>query len=307
MQQFSWAAPDYLEDQLSQEERMIQDTARACAETELQPRVAEAFAQAHTDTAIFSELGRQGLLGITVPEAFGGAGANYVSYGLVARVVEHVDAGYRLLMSERSSLGMYPIHAFGSEVQMARYFPGLACGELIGYFGLTEPKADSDPAGMKTRARRVNGGYVLTGAKTWSSNAPISDVFIVWPPSKVDGGKIRGFMLKKGAKGLEAPKISGKLSLRVSIAGMFMTDEVLVPDNALVPGVEGRRGLFRCLNRARCSVRWDALGTTEFCYPAARQYGRDRKQFYRWRAPRFTRRSSRTWQRTSPWIWRWVA
>jgi len=204
-----------------------------------------------------------------------------VSYGLVTREVERVDSGYRSMMSVQSSLVMYPIHAFGSEEQKAKYLPGLTSGELIGCFGLTEPDAGSDPAGMKTRARKVDGGYVLTGAKTWISNAPIADVFIVWATSEVHGGKIRGFILEKGIKGLDAPKISGKLSLRASITGMIMMDEVFVPDDALLPGVEGIRGPFSCLNCARYGISWGALGAAEFCYAAACQYGLDRKQFER--------------------------
>lgn len=280
----SWqvrADPFDLEGQLTEEERMIRDAARAYAQNELQPRVTEAFAQEQTDTAIFAEMGRQGLLGITIPETFGGSGANYVSYGLVAREIERVDSGYRSMMSVQSSLVMYPIHAFGSDVQKARYLPGLVSGELIGCFGLTEPDAGSDPAGMKTRARKVDGGYVLTGAKTWISNAPIADVLIVWATSEVHGGKIRGFILEKGTKGLDAPKISGKLSLRASITGMIMMDEVFVPDEALLPGVEGMRGPFSCLNRARYGISWGALGAAEFCFAAARTYGLDRKQFGR--------------------------
>ena len=260
MQAYSWADPFDLEGQLTEEERMIRDAARAYAQNELQPRATEAFAQEYTDAAIFAEMGRLGLLGITIPEAFGGTGATYVSYGLVAREVERVDSGYRSMMSVQSSLVMYPIHAFGSDEQKAKYLPGLASGELIGCFGLTEPDAGSDPAGMKTRARKVDGGYLLSGAKTWISNAPIADVFIVWATSEVHGGKIRGFILEKGTKGLDAPKIAGKLSLRASITGMIMMDEVFVPEEALLPGVEGMRGPFSCLNRARYGISWGALG-----------------------------------------------
>ena len=226
-------------------------------------------------------MGELGLLGPTIPETYGGVGASYVAYGLIAREVERVDSGYRSMMSVQSSLVMYPIHAFGSEAQKQRYLPKLASGEWIGCFGLTEPDAGSDPGGMRTRATRVDGGYRLSGTKTWISNAPIADVFVVWAKSDAHGGAIRGFVLEKGMKGLSAPKIEGKLSLRASITGMVVMDEVEVPEDALLPEVEGLKGPFSCLNRARYGISWGALGAAEFCFHAARQYGLDRHQFGR--------------------------
>ena len=281
MTRFDYADALRLDAELTDDERMIRDAAHAFAQDRLQPRVADAFEREHTDPAIFREMGEQGLLGVTIPEAFGGAGAGYVAYGLVAREVERVDSGYRSMMSVQSSLVMYPIHAYGSDEQRAKYLPGLAKGELIGCFGLTEPDAGSDPGGMRTRAKKVDGGYVISGAKTWISNSPIADVFVVWAKSDAHDGKIRGFILEKGMKGLSAPKIEGKISLRASITGMIQMDEVFVPEDALLPGVEGLKGPFGCLNRARYGISWGVMGAAEFCYYAARQYGLDRQQFGR--------------------------
>ena len=278
---FDWADPFLLDDQLSDDERLIRDSARAYAQGELQPRVIDAYANENADLAIFREMGELGLLGATVPETYGGAGANYVSYGLIAREIERVDSGYRSMMSVQSSLVMYPILAYGSEEQRQKYLPGLATGELIGCFGLTEPDAGSDPAGMRTRAERIDGGYRISGSKTWISNSPVADVFVVWAKSDEHDGRIRGFVLDKGAKGLDAPKIEGKLSLRASITGMIMMDGVEVGDDALLPGVEGLKGPFGCLNRARYGISWGALGAAEFCFHAARSYGLERKQFGR--------------------------
>ncbi|HRO12435.1 MAG TPA: acyl-CoA dehydrogenase [Amaricoccus sp.] len=278
---FDWEDPLRLEDQLTEEERMLRDAARAYAQDRLQPRVTAAFRDEVTDPAIFREMGEMGLLGVTVPEEYGGLGSSYVSYGLIAREVERVDSGYRSMMSVQSSLVMYPIYAYGSEEQRRKYLPGLASGELIGCFGLTEPDAGSDPAGMKTVARRTASGYVLNGSKMWISNAPIADVFVVWAKSEAHGGKIRGFVLDKGTKGLTAPKIGGKLSLRASITGEIVMADVEVGEEALLPGVEGLKGPFGCLNRARYGISWGALGAAEACLHAARQYGLDRRQFGR--------------------------
>lgn len=279
--QFQWDDPFLLEDQLSEDERMIRDTARAYAQEKLQPRVIEAYREETTDPAIFREMGDLGLLGVTVPDAYGGVGASYVAYGLVAREVERVDSGYRSMMSVQSSLVIYPIFAYGSEEQKRKYLPKLISGEWIGCFGLTEPDAGSDPAGMKTRAIKTEGGYRLVGSKMWISNAPLADVFVVWAKSEAHDNAIRGFVLEKGAKGLSAPKIAGKLSLRASITGEIVLDNVEVGDDALLPNVEGLKGPFGCLNRARYGISWGALGAAEFCWHAARQYGLDRKQFNR--------------------------
>ena len=276
---FSWEDPFLLENQLSEEERLIRDTAAAYAQEKVQPRIIEAFAQEKVDPSVFAEMGETGLLGITVPEQYGGAGASYVSYGLVAREVERVDSGYRSMMSVQSSLVMYPIHAYGSEEQRMKYLPKLASGEWIGCFGLTEPDAGSDPGGMKTTAKKSDGGYVLNGSKMWISNAPVADVFVIWAKSEAHGGKIRGFVLEKGMKGLSAPKIGGKLSLRASVTGEVVMDNVEVGEDALLPNVEGLKGPFGCLNRARYGISWGAMGAAEFCWQAARQYGLDRKQF----------------------------
>ncbi len=281
MGRFDWADPFNLDDQLDEDERMIRDTAAAYAQDKLAPRIVDAFQHETTDPEIFREMGALGLLGPTVPEEYGGVGASYVAYGLVAREVERIDSGYRSMMSVQSSLVMYPIHAFGSEEQKRKYLPKLATGEFIGCFGLTEPDAGSDPGGMTTKAVKVDGGYLISGAKTWISNSPIADVFIVWAKSEAHGGGIRGFILEKGMKGLSAPKIEGKLSLRASITGMIQMDEVEVGEDALLPDVQGLKGPFGCLNRARYGISWGAMGAAEFCFHAARQYGLDRKQFGR--------------------------
>ncbi|NBR91178.1 MAG: acyl-CoA dehydrogenase [Rhodobacteraceae bacterium] len=278
---FNWADPFYLEDQLSEDERMIRDSAKAYCDEKLMPRIKEAFAHEKTDPAIFREMGEMGLLGTTIPEEYGGLGGSYVTYGLVAREVERVDSGYRSMMSVQSSLVMYPIYAYGSEAQRKKYLPKLASGEWIGCFGLTEPDAGSDPAGMKTRAVKTATGYKLSGSKMWISNAPIADVFVVWAKSEAHGGKIRGFVLEKGMKGLSAPKIENKMSLRASITGEIVMDGVDVGEDALLPFVEGLKGPFGCLNRARYGISWGAMGAAEFCWHAARQYGLDRHQFRR--------------------------
>ena len=278
---FSWEDAFLLEHQLSGEERMIRDTANAYANEALKPRVRDAYRREHTDPAIFREMGNLGLLGVTIPEEYGGVGANYVSYGLVAREVERVDSGYRSMMSVQSSLVMYPIHAYGSDAQRSKYLPKLAAGELIGCFGLTEPDAGSDPGGMKTRATKIVGGYLLNGSKMWISNAPIANVFVVWAKSEEHGGKIRGFVLEDGMRGLSAPKIEGKLSLRASTTGEIVMDNVEVGEDAILPNAEGLSGPFGCLNRARYGIAWGAMGAAEACWHAARQYGLDRKQFGR--------------------------
>ncbi len=276
---FDWQDPFRLDDQLTEEERMLRDAAAAYAAEKLQPRVIAAYREEFTDPAIFREMGEMGLLGVTVPEEYGGLGASYVAYGLIAREVERVDSGYRSMMSVQSSLVMYPIYAYGTEAQRLKYLPKLAAGEWIGCFGLTEPDAGSDPGGMKTTAKKTASGYVLNGAKMWISNAPIADVFVVWAKSEAHGGKIRGFMLEKGMPGLSAPKIGGKLSLRASVTGEIVMKDVEVGDDALLPFVEGLKGPFGCLNRARYGISWGVLGAAEFCMAAARQYGLDRRQF----------------------------
>ena len=276
---FDWQDPFRMEDQLTEEERMLRDGARAYAQEKLQPRVIAAYRDESTDPGIFREMGEMGLLGVTVPEQYGGLGASYVAYGLIAREVERVDSGYRSMMSVQSSLVMYPIYAYGTEAQRMKYLPKLSSGEWIGCFGLTEPDAGSDPAGMKTTAKKTANGYVLNGAKMWISNAPIADVFVVWAKSEAHGGKIKGFVLEKGMKGLSAPKIGGKLSLRASITGEIVMKDVEVGDDALLPHVEGLKGPFGCLNRARYGISWGVLGAAEFCMSAARQYGLDRRQF----------------------------
>ncbi|TDR85140.1 acyl-CoA dehydrogenase [Enterovirga rhinocerotis] len=280
-QSFVWEDPFLLEDQLTDDERMIRDTARAYAQEKLLPRAVDAYANETTDRSIFNEMGELGLLGVTLPEDYGCAGAGYVSYGLVAREVERIDSGYRSMMSVQSSLVMYPIHAYGNEAQRRKYLPKLASGEWVGCFGLTEPDAGSDPGGMKTRAEKIDGGYRLTGAKTWISNAPIADVFVVWAKSAAHGDQIRGFVLEKGMKGLSAPKIAGKLSLRASITGEIVMDGVEVSEDHLLPNVSGLKGPFGCLNRARYGISWGALGAAEDCWHRARQYTLDRKQFGR--------------------------
>lgn len=278
---FDWADALLLETQLTEEERMLRDGAHAFAQDRLQPRVVAAFEEERVEPEIFREMGQVGLLGATLPEEYGGLGASYVSYGLIAREVERVDSGYRSMMSVQSSLVIYPIYAYGTEEQRRKYLPGLCSGELIGCFGLTEPDAGSDPAGMKTRAEKTANGYRLTGSKMWISNSPIADVFVVWAKSEAHGGKIKGFVLEKGTPGLSAPKIGNKLSLRASVTGEIVLDGVEVGEDALLPNVEGLKGPFGCLNRARYGIAWGVMGAAEFCWHAARQYGLDRKQFDR--------------------------
>jgi len=276
---FKWDDPLLLDAQLTEEERMVRDAAHAYAQDKLMPRIRDAFRHETTDPAIFREMGELGLLGANIPPEYGGAGLNYVCYGLIAREVERVDSGYRSMMSVQSSLVMYPIHTYGSEAQRRKYLPRLATGEWIGCFGLTEPNHGSDPGSMETRARSAAGGYKLSGAKMWISNSPIADVFVVW--AKDDAGQIRGFVLEKGMKGLSAPKIEGKFSLRASITGEIVMDEVFVPEENMLPNVRGLKGPFGCLNSARYGIAWGALGAAEFCWQAARQYTLDRKQFGR--------------------------
>ncbi|WP_122522764.1 acyl-CoA dehydrogenase [Pannonibacter phragmitetus] len=278
---FAWDDPFLLREQLSEDEILIMETARAYAQDKLLPRVLEAYAHEKTDREIFNEMGELGLLGVTLPEEYGCAGASYVSYGLVAREIERVDSGYRSMNSVQSSLVMYPIYAYGSEEQRKKYLPKLASGEFVGCFGLTEPDAGSDPAGMRTRAEKIDGGYRLKGSKMWISNSPIADVFVVWAKSEAHDGAIRGFVLEKGMKGLSAPKIGGKLSLRASITGEIVMDGVEVSEDALLPNVSGLKGPFGCLNRARYGISWGAMGAAEDCWHRARQYGLDRKQFGR--------------------------
>ena len=278
---FQWDDPLLLDQQLSEEEIMIRDTARAYAQDRLAPRIREAYANEHTDRAIFNEMGELGLLGATLPEQYGGVGANYVSYGLVAREIERVDSGYRSMMSVQSSLVMFPIHAYGSEEQRMRWLPRLASGELVGCFGLTEPEAGSDPGGMRTRAEKIDGGYRLSGEKMWITNSPIADVFVVWAKSDAHDGKIRGFVLEKGMKGLSAPKIEEKLSLRASITGGIVMEGVEVSEEHLLPNAQGLGGPFGCLNRARYGIAWGVMGAAEDCWHRARQYTLDRRQFGR--------------------------
>ena len=278
---FAWDDPFLIEQQLTEDERMIRDTARDYAREKLAPRIVDAYARETTDREIFHEMGRLGLLGVTLPEEYGCAGANYVSYGLVAREIEGVDSGYRSMLSVQSSLVMYPINAYGSTDQKRKYLPKLASGEWIGCFGLTEPDAGSDPGGMTTRAEKVADGYRLTGSKMWISNAPIADVFVIWAKSAAHGGDIKGFILEKGMKGLSAPKIDGKLSLRASITGEVVMDGVVVPEDNILPNVSGLKGPFGCLNRARYGIAWGVMGAAEDCYARARQYTLERKQFGR--------------------------
>ena len=273
--------PFGLDEQLTDEERLVRETARAYAQEKLQPRVTRAYLDEVFDREIMSEMGELGLLGATIPQAYGGAGLGYVSYGLIAREVERVDSGYRSAMSVQSSLVMHPIYAYGSEEQRRKYLPKLARGEWIGCFGLTEPDAGSDPGGMRTRAQRVDGGYRLTGSKMWITNSPIADVAIVWAKSDADDGAIRGFIVERGAPGLTFPRIEAKLSLRASITGEIVMDGVEVPDGSLLPNVSGLKGPFGCLNRARYGIGWGAMGAAEACYVAARQYTLDRRQFGR--------------------------
>jgi glutaryl-CoA dehydrogenase len=281
MARFDWADPLDLDGQLTEEERMIRDAARGFAQACLQPRVIEDFRDEVSAPELFPLMGEAGLLGVTIPEAFGGAGAGYVAYGLVAREIERVDSGYRSMASVQSSLVMYPIHAYGSDEQKAKYLPRLARGELIGCFGLTEPDAGSDPGSMRTVAKKDGSGFRLSGSKTWISNAPFADVFVVWAKSEAHGGAIRGFVLEKGMRGLSAPKIEGKLSLRASTTGEIVMDDVAVAADAMFPDIEGLKGPFGCLNRARYGISWGCMGAAEFCLAAARQYGLERKQFGR--------------------------
>ena len=275
---FQWDDPFFLEDQLSEEERMVRDTTRDYAQDKLMPRVLESFRHERFDRDVISEMGEMGLLGSTLPEEYGGAGVNHVSYGLAAREVERVDSGYRSTMSVQSSLVMHPIHAYGTEAHRMKFLPKLARGEWIGCFGLTEPDHGSDPGGMTTRAEKVDGGYVLTGNKTWISNSPVADVFVVW--AKLEGA-IRGFVLERGAEGLSTPVIKGKFSLRTSPTGEIVLDRVFVPEENMFPEISGLKGPFGCLNKARFGITWGALGAAEFCWHAARQYTLDRKQFGR--------------------------
>ena len=277
--EFNWKDPLDLDGQLSEEEKLIRDTAYDYAQGSLLPRVEEAFLEENTDVKIFKEMGELGLLGVTIPEKYGCAGASYVSYGLVAREVERIDSGYRSMMSVQSSLVMHPINAFGSEEQKEKFLPKLASGDFIGCFGLTEPDAGSDPSGMKTIAKKVDGGYELSGSKMWISNSPIADVFMVWAKSENHSKKIKGFILEKGMKGLSAPKINKKLSLRASITGEIVMDKVFVPEENMLPNVEGLKGPFSCLNRARYGISWGVMGAAEDCWHRALQYTLDRKQF----------------------------
>ena len=276
---FDWSDPFRLSDLLADHESMIKESAATFSKEALMPRVVEGFAGEEVCPEIFLEMGKMGLLGITIPEQYGGLGANYVSYGLVAQEIERIDSGYRSMLSVQSSLVMYPIYAYGTEAQRQKYLPALASGEMIGCFGLTEPDAGSDPASMKTKAEKINGGYRITGSKMWISNSPIADVFVIWAKSDAHEGKIKGFVLEKGMKGLSSPKIEGKLSLRASVTGEIVMDGVVVSEEALLPHVEGLKGPFGCLNRARYGISWGVMGAAEFCWHAARQYGLDRKQF----------------------------
>lgn len=279
LSRFQWDDALRLEGQLSEDERMLRDAAKDFAQKILQPRIIEAYRNETSDPSVFRMMGDAGLLGTTIPEEYGGLGAGYVTYGLVAREIERVDSGYRSMMSVQSSLVMYPIYAYGSEDQRKKYLPGLAAGTLIGCFGLTEPDAGSDPGGMKTRAVKTANGYKITGTKMWISNSPFADVFIVWAKSDAHEGRIRGFVLEKGMKGLSAPKIEGKLSLRASTTGEIVMEGVEVGEEALLPHVQGLKGPFGCLNRARYGIAWGVMGAAEFCWHAALQYGLDRKQF----------------------------
>ena len=276
---FKWQDPFLLENQLSEDDRMLRDAAAIFAQTELQPLVIDAYREATVSPELFPKMGEAGLLGATIPEEYGGFGASYTAYGLIAREIERVDSGYRSMMSVQSSLVIYPIHAYGSEEQRKKFLPGLCSGALIGCFGLTESDAGSDPSGMKTRAVKTATGYRITGSKMWISNAPIADVFVVWAKSEEHGGKIRGFILEKGMKGLTAPKIGGKLSLRASVTGEIVMDDVEVSEGSLLPNVQGLKGPFGCLNRARYGIAWGVMGAAEFCWHSALQYGQDRKQF----------------------------
>ena len=278
---FDWADPFALDSQLSEDDRLVRDTAKAYAEDRLAPRIVEAFREEQTDTAIFREMGELGLLGVTVDTAYGGAGAGHIAYGLVAREIEKIDSGYRSMLSVQSSLVMHPIEAFGTEQQKQNYLPRLATGELIGCFGLTEADAGSDPGSMRTVARKTASGFILSGSKMWISNAPLADLFVIWAKSDAHDGKIKGFLVEKGTKGLSADVIKGKLSLRASMTGSITLDDVEVGEDALLPHVEGLKGPFSCLNKARYGISWGALGAAEFCWHAARSYTLERKQFGR--------------------------
>ena len=279
LSRFDWNDPLRFEDQLSSDEIMIKDSAKSYAAENLQPRVSNAFAHETTDIKIFEEMGEMGLLGITIPEEYGGLGSSYVSYGLVAREIERIDSGYRSMMSVQSSLVMYPIYAYGSEEQRKKYLPSLSSGKKIGCFGLTEAEAGSDPGGMKTRALKTKTGYKISGSKMWISNAPIADIFVVWAKSDEHGGAIKGFVLEKGMKGLSTPKIENKMSLRASVTGEIVMEDVEVGEESLLPHVSGLKGPFGCLNRARYGISWGVLGSAEACWHAALNYGLDRKQF----------------------------
>jgi glutaryl-CoA dehydrogenase len=278
---FDWADPFLLEEQLSEEERLIRDAARDFCQSRLMPGIVEANRHERFDRSILSEMGELGFLGSTVPEEYGGAGASYVAYGLIAREVERVDSGYRSAMSVQSSLVMYPIYAYGDETQRKTWLPRLAKGEIVGCFGLTEPDFGSDAGSMRSRARKVDGGFLLSGSKNWITNSSIADVMVVWAKSEAHGNEIRGFILERGMKGLDAPKIEGKFSLRASVTGMIMMDDVFVPEANLLPNVKGLRGPFGCLNRARYGISWGSMGAAEFCWHQARSYTLDRKQFGR--------------------------
>jgi len=281
MSQFAWEDPFLLEDQLSEDERMLREAAASFASSHLAPRIEQDYLQERTEPQIFRQMGEAGLLGVTIPQEYGGLGANYVAYGLIAREVERIDSGYRSMMSVQSSLVMHPIYAYGSEAQRKKYLPRLASGEWIGCFGLTEPDAGSDPGAMRTQAVRAGGGYRLSGAKMWITNAPIADVFVVWAKSTSHDGQIKGFILERGMKGLSTPKIEGKLSLRASVTGEIVMEDVEVGEDALLENVAGLQGPFGCLNRARYGISWGVLGAAEDCWLRARQYGLDRKQFGR--------------------------
>ena len=281
MQQFKWDDPFLLDSQLSEDEKLIRDSAYSYCQEKLQPRVISAFREERFDREIMTEMGEMGLLGPTIPEEYGGAGVNHVAYGLIAREVERVDSGYRSAMSVQSSLVMHPIYSYGTEAQKKKYLPKLATGETIGCFGLTEPDAGSDPGGMRTRAKKVDGGYLLTGTKMWITNSPVSDLAVVWAKSDAHDGKIKGFIVERGTKGFSTPKIEGKLSLRASVTGEIVLDEAFVPDENIFPEVSGLAGPFGCLNKARFGIAWGVIGAAEFCWHAARQYTLDRKQFGR--------------------------
>lgn len=279
LENFFWQDPFLLEKQLNEDDRMLRDAAAKFADKELRPSIVQVYRDEQVQPELFKKMGETGLLGATIPEKYGGLGASYTAYGLIAREIERIDSGYRSMMSVQSSLVIYPIHAYGDEDQRQKYLPRLCSGLLVGCFGLTEPDAGSDPAGMRTRAVKTPSGYRLNGSKMWISNSPIADVFIVWAKSDFHGGKIRGFILEKGMPGLSAPKIDGKLSLRASVTGEIVMEDVEVSESALLPNVEGLKGPFGCLNRARYGIAWGVMGAAEFCWTAARKYGLERKQF----------------------------